>query len=150
MWLEFTHTGQKASQARFVVPAFLPSDDPPSHDTPFTAQVNYGCIRIAEEVLAENPQLQIMRDPPPLIGKRVRYITVFHLEEEGKLRQTILRARAWALPENLDPYKDRPTGWDAVYRVIQPIFTGTEEGEGEEEFLTIVPADPPPPPAQPG
>ena len=144
MWLEFTYTGQKASQARFAVLAFLPSDDPPSHDLPFSAQINYGCIRIAEEVLAENPQLQIMRDPPPLIGKRVRYITVFHLEEEGKPRQTLLRARAWALPKNLDPYKDRPTGWDdAVYKVIRSIFTGTEEGEGEE-FLRILPVDSPP------
>ena len=52
-------------------------------------QIYRGCIRTAEEVLTESPQLQIMRDPPPLIGKRVRYVTVFHFEEEGKPKQSL-------------------------------------------------------------
>jgi len=96
-------------------------------------------IRLAEEVLAENTQLQIMRDPPLLIGKRVRYVMVFHFEEEGKPRQSYLRARSWELPTNLERWKDHSAGWDVVYEVIQVLFGGFEE----EEIVLVVPADAP-------
>ena len=98
-------------------------------------QIRNGCIRTAEEVLAENPQLQIMRDPPPLIGKRIRYGTVFHFEEEGKPKQCFLRARSWELPKSLEPWKDYPAGWEAVYGVIQRIFSGADE-----EIVLVMPA----------
>jgi hypothetical protein len=68
-----------------------------------------------------------MRDPPPLIGKRVRYGTVFHFEEEGKPKQCFLRARSWELPKSLEPWQDHPAGWEAVYGVIQQIFSGVDE-----------------------
>ena len=139
MWLEFTYTGSKDDYEKFEVFMFPPSHLVPSpHGSTQTIQIHQGCIRLAEEVLGENPQLQIMRDPPPLIGKRIRYVTVFHFEEEGKPRQSFLRARSWELPESLDFWKDRPTGWEDVYEVIERLFGGAEE-----EIVLVVPMDAP-------
>ena len=140
MWLEFLYTGQKEDCDNFEVFKFLPSHFPPPRDSPFVAQIYRGCVRAAEEVLAENPQLQIMRDPPPLAGKRIRHVTVFRFEEEGKPRQIFLRARTWELPESLEPWKNSPTGWEPVYKVLQKMFPRVEEGE---EIVFIVPADAP-------
>lgn len=75
-----------------------------------------------EEDLAESPRLQIMRDPPPLIGKRIRYATVFHFEGEDKPRQSFVRGLSWKLPESLHPWKSRLAGWDAVHEVICELF----------------------------
>lgn len=138
MWLEFTYTGEKEDQDKFEVLRFPPSylSSPP--DSPFTIQIYRGCIRTAEEILAELPQLHIMRDPPTLVGKRVRYVMVFHFEEAGKPRQSFMRARSWELPKNLEPWKDRPAGWEAVYGVIQTIFTRVEA-----EVVLVVPGDTP-------
>lgn len=114
----------------------------------FRTQLYRGCIRTAEEVLAESPHLQIMRDPPPLIGKRIRYATVFHFEEEGKPMQSFLRARSWELPKSLEAYEDRPAGWEAVYEVIQRLFgrveeDGDDDDEEEVEIVFVVPVDAP-------
>ena len=138
MWLEFTYTGRKADYERFEV-----LTPPPSHITPSpctiltrTTQIYRGCIRTTEEVLAESPQLQIMRDPPPLMGKRVRYAMVFHFEEEGQPKQSFMRARSWELPKSLEPWKGRPAGWEAVYEVIQTLF-------GRIDEVVLVPMDTP-------
>jgi len=106
-------------------------------------QISRGCIRTAEEVLAETPNLQIMRDPPPLIGKRIRYAMVFHFEEEGKPRQSFVRGRSWELPKSLEHWKDRPAGWEAVYEMIQILFGTVDEDEEEEEIVVVVPVDGP-------
>jgi hypothetical protein len=111
-------------------------------------QLYYGCVREAEEVLAENPQLLIMRDPPPLAGKRIRHATAFHFAEEGKPRRSFSRGRSWELPESLEPWKDRPAGWDAVYEVIQALFGGVDEDEDDEdedceEIIVVLPVDAP-------
>jgi hypothetical protein len=135
MWLEFTHTGEKDDQDKFEVLTFPRSYPSSLHDSPFAIQIYRGCIRAAEEVLAENPQLHIMRDPPPLVGKRVRYVMVFHFEEAGKPKQSFMRARSWELPESLEPWRDRPAGWEAVYEVLQRIFTRVEG-----EIVFVVPA----------
>ncbi|KAF9642538.1 hypothetical protein BDM02DRAFT_3124476 [Thelephora ganbajun] len=119
MWLEFTYTGHKDDREKF--------------------EIYRGCIRTAEEVLAECPHLQIMRDPPPLIGKRIRYAMVFHFEEEDKPTRSFVRARSWELPKSLEPWKDRPAGWEAVYEVIQAIFGGIDEED--EEIIVVVPVD---------
>jgi hypothetical protein len=58
---------------------------------------------------------------------------VFHFEEEGKPRQSFLRARSWELPESLEPWKDRAAGWDDVYEVIQAIFGGVDEDDEDYE-----------------
>ena len=101
-------------------------------------QIYRGCIRTAEGVLTESPQLQIMRDRPPLIRKRVRHVTVFHFEEEGKPKQSFIRARSWELPTSLDPWEDCPAGWEAVYEVIQRLFGGIDKG-----IVLVVPVDTP-------
>lgn len=152
MWLEFAYTGQKDDLEKFEV-STIPSHLSSSHDSPFhnhsRAQIYRGCIRTADEVLAESPRLQIMRDPPPLIGRRIRYVTVFHFEEEGKPKQSFLRARSWELPKSLEPWKDRPSGWDDVYQMIQMIFGGVDEEDDEddedednsEEIVVVLPIE---------
>ena len=90
-----------------------------------------------------------MRDPPPLIGRRIRYVTVFHFEEEGEPKQSFLRARSWELPKSLEPWKDRPSGWDDVYQMIQMIFGGVDEDDDEddededdsEEIVVVLPIE---------
>ena len=82
-----------------------------------------------------------MRDPPSLIGKRVRYAMVFHFEEEGGARQSCLRARSQELPTSLEAWKGRPAGWDAVWEMIQTIFGAVEEVE--EEIVIVLPAGAP-------
>ena len=86
-----------------------------------------------------------MRDPPPLIGRRIRYVTVFHFEEEGKPKQSFLRARSWELPKSLEPWKDRPAGWDDVYQMIQMIFGGVDEEDDDdddsEEIVVVLPIE---------
>lgn len=107
MWLEFLYTGQKDNLEKF--------------------QVYRGLVRTAEEILAESPKLQIMKDPPPLIGKRIRYVMVFHFDEKGKPRESFMRARSWELPQDLEPWKDLPAGWDVVYDAIQFLFGKADE-----------------------
>ena len=70
----------------------------------------------------------------------MRYVTVFHFEEEGKPRQSCLRARSWELPTSLEHWKDQPAGWEAVYEVIEMLF-----GPVEEEIVLVVPVDTPVP-----
>lgn len=125
MWLEFLYTGKKDDLDKF--------------------EIYHGCVRTAEEVLAESPRLHIMRDPPPLIGKRVRYVTVFHFDEEGKERQSFLRARSRELPDSLEPWKKLPAGWDGVYKVLQALFGKFDDDSGSDgarkEIAMIVPVD---------
>ena len=108
-------------------------------------QLHRGCLRTAEEVLAESPRLQIMKDPPPLVGKRIRYATVFHFEEEGKPNQSFVRGRSWELPKSLEPWKDCPAGWDAVHEEIQTLFGGIydsgDDEDSDEEIFVVVPVD---------
>lgn len=100
-------------------------------------QIYRGRIRTAEEVLAENPKLQIMRDPPPLVGKRIRYVMVFHFQEAGKPKDSFMRARSWELPSSLEPWKNLPAGWEAVYELIQRVFTRVDG------IAVVIPADTP-------
>jgi len=81
-----------------------------------------------------------MRDPPPLIGKRIRYVMVFHFEEAGKPTQSFLRARSWELPKSLEVSQDDPTGWEAVYGVIRWLFARVEEQE-REKIVLVTPVD---------
>lgn len=79
-----------------------------------------------------------MRDPPPLLGKRVRYVMVFHFEEAGKPKQSFMRARSWELPTCLEPWADRPAGWEPVYGAIQRVFARVED-----RVVFVVPEDTP-------
>ena len=135
------HTGRKADHEKFEVLTLLPSHLAlsPHDDSTFPRQIYKGCIRLAETVLAETPQLQIMRDPPSLLGKRVRYAMVFHFEEEGEARQSCLRARSRELPTSLEAWRGRPAGWEAVYAMIQTIFGAVDEEV--EEIVIVLPAD---------
>lgn len=112
---------------------------------PSAGKSYHGCIRTVEEVLAESPQLQIIRGPPPQIGKRFRYVTVFRSKEEGKRRQTFSRARSWELPKTLEPWREQPTGWDDVSEVTRAIFRGVDEDdedhEDREEIVVVLPIE---------
>ena len=79
-----------------------------------------GEIRLVEEVLAENPQLRLMRDPPLLAGKQVGYVTVFRVEEEGKPVYSFYRARS-LLPQ-LESMKGEPAGWEFIRRAVLEMF----------------------------
>jgi len=138
------YTGRKDDHERFEVLSLPPSHlfFPPHDYSTCPEQIHKGCIRLAEEVLAETPQLQIMKDPPSLIGKRVRYAMVFHFEEKGQARQSCLRARSRELPTSLEVWKGRPAGWEAVYEMIQTIFGPVDE-EVEEEIVIVLPVGAP-------
>lgn len=149
MWLEFVYTGQEDNLEKFKVSSSHPHS-PFSRGPIFNRweQLYRGCLRTAEEVLAESPRLQIMKDPPPLVGKRIRYATVFHFEEEGKPKQSFVRGRSWELPKSLEPWKDGPVGWDAVHEEIRTLFGGVGDSEDDEdsdedceEIFIVVPVD---------
>ena len=79
-----------------------------------------------------------MRDPPPLLGKRIRYVMVFHFKEAGKPKQSSMRARSWELPTCLEPWVDCPAGWEPVYGTIRRVFA-----RAKDRVVLVVPADTP-------
>lgn len=127
MWLEFKYTGREANSEKFRVLALLlfylilPLN---------TAQVTGAALRTTEEILAQNPQLHLMRDPPSLAGKQVRYVMIFDFEEEGQPLQSFLRARSLILDQGLAgiaALRGEPAGWGVVHMAIQQVFGSPDE-----------------------
>ena len=119
MWLEFKYTGCEGDPKIFRVSTFLKFYLTVSLNT---IQVTGGTIRSNEEVLAESPQLHLMRDQPRLVERQVSYVMVFHFVEEGKPGQSFIRARSLVSKNQFEPPKGQPAGWEVVLMVIQDIF----------------------------
>jgi len=119
MWLEFKYAGCEANSEKFEV-----LNLPLSHLTlPLnTIQFTGGCVRTNDEVLAKYPELKIMRDTPQLVGRQVRYVTVFRFEEWGKPLQSFIRARSLVLFGDMDVLKEQSGGWEPVSGALQHLF----------------------------
>jgi len=106
MWLEFKYTGCESNFKKKF-------------------KVTCAALRTTEEVIAEAPQLHLMRDAPPLAGKQVRYVMVFCFGGDGKPVQTFLRARSLVLGQgacNFAPLKGQRAGWKTVSAAVLQIF----------------------------
>jgi len=58
-----------------------------------------GSVSPVEDILSKQPNLRVLRDPPSLIGQRVRYVLVFHLDPGNQsVRRCKVRAYAWTVP----------------------------------------------------
>jgi len=57
-------------------------------------------VCLVENILSRQPQLRVLRDPPSLAGRRVRYVLLFHLDPESNagVRRCKVRAQAWTDP----------------------------------------------------
>jgi hypothetical protein len=52
-----------------------------------------------EDILSKQPDLRVLRDPPSLIGQRVRYVLMFHLDPgDAKVQRCKVRAYSWTFP----------------------------------------------------
>jgi len=110
MWLELKYTGREANSEKF--------------------KIICAALRTTEEILAETPQLHLMREQPTLTGKQVRYVTIFCFEEEGKPLQTFYRARSLVLSHGLDgieALRGQPAGWEVVSMAVQQLFGSPDE-----------------------
>lgn len=87
-----------------------------------------GAIRTTDDVLVRAPELRLMRDSPSLIGKQIRYVTVFHFAEGSKPLQSFVRARSLVLANGLEPFKGQPAGWATVFVAVQQMFGPTDGG----------------------
>jgi hypothetical protein len=58
-----------------------------------------GRVCPVEDILSRQPDLRVLRDPPTLVGRRIRYVLLFHLEPESTgVRRCKVRAYAWTDP----------------------------------------------------
>ena len=103
------------------------------------AQFIGGCVCTTDQVLRRAPQLQLMRDAPTLAGKQARYSAIFHFaDEEGRPAQSLIRARALSLPEDMEFLKTGPQGWGEVYLTLLSLF---KPGFKKENIYVAVPVD---------
>jgi len=64
-----------------------------------TFQLMNGRVRPVEDILSKQPDLRVLRDPPSLMGQRVRYVLVFNLDpSNATVRRCKVRAYAWTVP----------------------------------------------------
>lgn len=55
-----------------------------------------GRVCPVEGILSKQPNLRVLQDPPSLVGQRVRYVLLFHLEpESSEVQRCKVRAYAW-------------------------------------------------------
>lgn len=47
------------------------------------------------DILRRHPGLTTLRDPPHLAGQRIHYAMVFHFDQDGAPKRSLMRSRAW-------------------------------------------------------
>lgn len=55
-------------------------------------------MRPVDEILSEQPNLKVLRDPPGLSGMRVRCVMTFHYTKLDGFEMCKVRAEAWTDP----------------------------------------------------
>jgi len=85
------------------------------------------------DILSRQPGLRVLRDPPGLVGQRVRYVLLFHLDPGSKdVRRCKVRAYAWTDP-CLTPRLE------ALNKEMSALFARTIFNVAKENFKTSDP-----------
>lgn len=83
-------------------PARLPPLRADSEVLNYSLQLMSGRVCPVEEILSKQPDLRVLRDPPSLVGRRVRYVLMFHLDPgNSQVRRCKVRAYAWTVPPSV-------------------------------------------------
>lgn len=96
--MELRYTGNKTPIRSFKVPHSRVTV-PYSEVLTDCFQFMGGRVSSVEEILSRQPDLRVLRDPPSLVGQRIRYVLLFHLDpEDSEVTRCKLRAYAWTDP----------------------------------------------------
>lgn len=58
-----------------------------------------GRVCSVEDILSKQPNLKVLQDPPSLVGHRIRYVLMFHLDPgDAQVQRFKVRAYAWTNP----------------------------------------------------
>lgn len=87
-----------------------------------------GRVCPVEDILSRQPDLRVLRDPPSLVGQRVRYVLLFHLEPGStSVRRCKVRAYAWTDPTLC-------ARLESLHKEVSAIFAETVFEEAKEDF----------------
>ena len=63
--------------------------------TKMFTQLIVGKVDSIVDILRQHPRLTTLHDPPHLVGQRIHYAMVFHFDQDGAPKWSLVRSRAW-------------------------------------------------------